>query len=91
MFLVDTNIFLEIFLEQTKEENCRDFLNNYIGKLNITDFSLHSIGIILFKYNKEDIFQKFIEDIVPNVKLLSLPMEKYIEVINVKKKFRFRF
>ena len=32
MFLVDTNIFLEIFLEQTKEENCRDFLNNYIWK-----------------------------------------------------------
>ena len=85
MFLVDTNIFLEIFLDQIKEENCRNFLNNYIGKLNITDFSLHSIGIILFKYNKEDIFQKFIEDIVPNVKLLSLPMEKYIEVINVKK------
>ena len=91
MFLVDTNIFLEIFLEQTKEENCRDFLNNYIGKLNITDFSLHSIGIILFKYNKEDVFQKFIEDIVPNVKLLSLPLEKYIEVINVKKSLNLDF
>jgi len=91
MFLVDTNIFLEIFLDQTKEENCRIFLNNYIGKLNITDFSLHSIGIILFKYNKEDIFQKFIEDIVPNVKLLSLPMEKYIEVINVKKSLNLDF
>ena len=91
MFLVDTNIFLEIFLDQIKEENCRNFLNNYIGKLNITDFSLHSIGIILFKYNKEDIFQKFIEDIVPNVKLLSLPMEKYIEVINVKKSLNLDF
>jgi len=91
MFLVDTNIFLEIFLDQIKEENCRNFLNNYIGKLNITDFSLHFIGIILFKYNKEDIFQKFIEDIVPNVKLLSLPMEKYIEVINVKKSLNLDF
>ena len=91
MFLVDTNIFLEIFLDQTKEENCRIFLNNYIGKLIITDFSLHSIGIILFKYNKEDVFQKFIEDIVPNVKLLSLPMEKYIEVINVKKSLNLDF
>ena len=91
MFLVDTNIFLEIFLDQIKEENCRIFLNNYIGKLNITDFSLHSIGIILFKYNKEDIFQKFIEDIVPNVKLLSLPMEKYIEIINVKKSLNLDF
>jgi len=79
MFLVDANVFLEILLRQTKKEVCKKFLENNIGSLNITDFSLHSIGVILFKYNKDDVFQRFVEDVMPNVKLLSLPSEIYGE------------
>lgn len=81
MFLVDTNIFLEILLGQDKKKDCKKYLDNNIGKLNITDFSLHSIGVILFRYGKEDIFQKFIEDVIPAVKILSLPVEQYREVV----------
>ena len=33
MFLVDTNIFLEILLEQDKKESCKKFLINNIGNL----------------------------------------------------------
>ncbi len=91
MFLVDTNIFLEILLRQDKEESCKEFLNNNIGNINITDFSLHSIVLILFRYDKEDIFQKFIEDVTRNTKLLSLPMEKYEELIGVKKRLKLDF
>ena len=46
MFLVDTNIFLEILLGQDKKEVCKRFLDKNIGNLNITDFSLHSLGDI---------------------------------------------
>ena len=81
MFLVDTNIFLEILLGQDKKKDCKKYLDNNIGKLNITNFSLHSIGVILFRYGKEDIFQKFIEDVIPAVKILSLPVEQYREVV----------
>lgn len=91
MFLVDTNVFLEILLSQGKEQGCKKFLDSSIGNLNITDLSLHSIGIILFKYGKEDIFEKFVEDITPNVKLLSLPIEQYREVINVRKNLKLDF
>jgi len=91
MFLVDTNVFLEILLKQDKREDCKKFLDNNIGNLNITDFSLHSIGAILFRYGKEDIFQKFVEDIIPNTKLLSLPMELYREVVNVRKSLNLDF
>ena len=72
MFLVDTNVFLEILLGQEKKETCKQFLDNNIGNLNISDFSLHSIGVILFRYNKEDVFQRFIQDVMPQVRLLSL-------------------
>lgn len=63
MFLVDTNVFLEIFLKQDKKENCKKFLDENIKNLYLTDFSLHSIGVILIKNHKIEIFKKFIEDI----------------------------
>lgn len=90
-FLVDTNVFLEILLSQDKKEHCKMFLNNNIGILNITDFSFHSIGVILFRYAKEDIFQKFIEDVIPNIQLVSLPIKLYIEVINAKRNLNLDF
>lgn len=90
-FLVDTNVFLEILLSQDKKEHCKMFLNNNIGILNITDFSFHSIGVILFRYAKEDIFQKFIEDVMPNIQLVSLPIKLYIEVINAKRNLNLDF
>lgn len=56
MFLIDTNIFLEILLKQDKKEKCKKLLYENIGNLHITDFSLHSIGVILFRYERENIF-----------------------------------
>jgi predicted nucleic acid-binding protein len=91
MLLVDTNVFLEILLKQDKKEDCKAFLDNNIGNLNITDFSLHSIGVILFRYGKEEIFRRFVEDVMPNTKLLSLPMELYREVVNVRKTLKLDF
>ena len=91
IFLVDTNVFLEIVLRQDKKEDCKSFLDNNIGNLNITDFSLHSIGVILFRYGKEEIFRKFVEDVVSNTKLLSLPVELYGEVVNVRTSLNLDF
>ncbi len=91
MFLVDTNVFLEILLGQDKKKDCKKFLQNNIRNLNITDFSLHSIGVILFRYGKDDVFQRFIEDIMSNTRLLSLPIQLYREVVNVRKSMNLDF
>jgi len=91
MFLVDTNVFLEILLRQEKKESCKKFMDNNVRDLNITDFSLHSIGVILFRYDKKDVFQKFVEDVIPNVKLLSLPIGMYGEMINASKSLTLDF
>lgn len=91
MYLIDTNIFLEILLKQRKEKDCKKFLNDNIGYLNMSDFSLHSIGVILFKYEKENIFEKFIQDVLPNVNLLSLPADLYSKVVSVKRNFGLDF
>ena len=91
VYLVDTNIFLEILLQQNKSKNCKLFLDKNIGVLNISDFSLHSIGVILFRNKKEKIFLKFISDILPKIGLISLPKDDYKEFINIKKKIELDF
>jgi len=81
--LIDTNIFLEILLEQNNKEKCKKFLNKNFGNLHLSDFSLHSIGVILFRNRKEDIFLNFINDILPDIELLSLNKSDY-EIVNHK-------
>ncbi|MDQ3753526.1 MAG: PIN domain-containing protein, partial [Acidobacteriota bacterium] len=65
--LVDTNIFLEVLLEQAREVEAKDFL----AKVNaheffISDFSLHSIGLILLSRKKADVFRRFLADMMKN-------------------------
>ncbi len=57
MYLVDTNIlWLERLLEQERSEEVAKFLNSIpTEKLFITDFSFHSISIILTKFKKFEI------------------------------------
>ena len=91
MFLVDTNILLEILLKQDKRKKCRKLLDDNIGNIHITDFSLHSIGVILFRYNKEGSFKKFVGDFMPNAKLLSLPSELYKDIVDIRKNLNLDF
>jgi len=90
-FLVDTNIFLEILLGQDKKEECKKFLEDNVGDFAITDFTLHSIGVILFRYGKEDVFEEFVEDVVTNSEVLSLPVERYSEVVFARKNLNLDF
>ncbi|MCL6642856.1 MAG: PIN domain-containing protein, partial [Candidatus Bipolaricaulota bacterium] len=63
MFLIDTNVWLELLLEQEKSEEVRRFFENVEAQfLAITDFSLYSIGIILTRLKKDDVFEDFLGD-----------------------------
>ena len=91
MYLADTNIFLEILLKQEKKEECKHFLTTNAGSIHLTDFSLHSIGVICFRYGKEKLFQKFLKDILPFIDLITLPLDLYYEVIKNRKKYNLDF
>ena len=53
MFLVDTNIWLERILNQSRAEEVSQFFDRVpSGQLFITDFALHSIGVILGRFSK---------------------------------------
>jgi len=50
MLLIDTNIFLEVMLAQTKRKACMDFLAAVRAgkvKATVTDFTIYSVMIIL--------------------------------------------
>lgn len=91
MYLVDTNIFLEILLKQVRSQDCKKFLNENIGELNLTDFSLHSIGVILFRQNEDELYLKFLNDTLPKVQLISLPKSQYKAVLDSRKEMSLDF
>jgi predicted nucleic acid-binding protein len=63
--LLDTNIFLEVLLEQSRADDAKTLLSKTdTHDFFISDFSLHSIGVILLKRNKADAFRKFLSDMV---------------------------
>jgi hypothetical protein len=74
MFLLDTNIFLEILLQQEKSATCKAFILKHLEHIYISDFSLHSIGVITFRQHKSSLFQLFTADLLPHIQVLSLPV-----------------
>ncbi len=93
MYLVDANIFLEALLEQEKVAAVRSFLESTeLEQIFVTDLALHSIGIILFRLSKGDVFVSFLEDmIIDGVGVLSLRPEDLRDVRAVAKQFRLDF
>jgi len=80
VYLIDTNIFLEILLGQEKKDSCKKFLSENSESIYISDFSLHSIGVILLKTKKIQTFQIFLDKFLPDITLLSLPKDKYYQL-----------
>lgn len=73
--LLDTNLFLEIILDQENASDVQNLLcKTETYELFLTDYSLHSIGLLLFRQKQHMVFCKFIEDIIFSnaVQVLSL-------------------
>jgi predicted nucleic acid-binding protein len=90
-FLFDTNIFLEVLLGQEKRESCKRTLTESRGTIYLSDFSLHSIGVILFKQKKFTFFDGFVSDIANNSTIISLPLIKYPQITIISQKYQLDF
>ncbi|HGJ65486.1 TPA: type II toxin-antitoxin system VapC family toxin [bacterium] len=91
MYLVDTSVFLEVLLIQDKRKICKDFLDLNIDNLYISDFSLHSIGVILIRNKKDDVFQRFAVDVIPNIDIITLSKSSYESLVETKIRFGLDF
>jgi predicted nucleic acid-binding protein len=87
MYLVDTNIWLERLLEQEKSEAVGTFLDYADpADLIVSDFSLHSVGIILCRLGRAQDFLKFVADVfieggVAQVQLDVADMDRLVSVM----------
>jgi hypothetical protein len=67
MYLIDTNIFLEVLLEREKFLDCKNFLEKVqTGEVTAyqTVFSLHTIAIILERTRGLDAYKEFLETVL---------------------------
>lgn len=93
-YLVDTNVWLERLLDQEKSEIASRFFNLIsIEDLFVSDFSIHSIGVILSRLKKFEVFEKFIDDLFVNgqIEQLSLDPNDLLDVISNIQKFNLDF
>lgn len=71
--LVDTNIFLEILLEQDRAEEAKDLLRKVDQRdFFISDFALHSVGLLLLRQRKPEVFRAFLSDMIANAGIIQL-------------------
>lgn len=65
--LLDTNIFLEVLLTQAKSEEAQTFLKQIDRhEVFLSIFSVHSIGVILFRRKRHHVFHSFLKDVLSN-------------------------
>ena len=63
--LVDTNVFLEVLLDQQRAVEAKRFLDAPPDRLLcISDFSLHSIGVLLVRHSQGEVFRTFVADMI---------------------------
>jgi len=65
MYLLDTNIILELLLNQDQADQVTAFLEKANpNSLHISEFSLYSLGVILLRLKKYDLFNSAVEDLI---------------------------
>jgi uncharacterized protein len=93
-YLVDTNIWLERLLDQEKSEVVFKFLNTVSNnQIFISDFTVHSIGVILSRLNKLNTLDKFIRDLFTHgqVEQVFLSPENILDLTSNIKEFNLDF
>lgn len=94
MYLLDTNVWLERLLGQENSEDVGNLLNQTSSdQLFITDFSFHSICIILTRFNRSQTLIDFVQDLFVNgaVRLSTLDPEAMLLVVRVMDDFNLDF
>ena len=94
MYLLDTNVFLELLLDQDRADDVERLLRSVPReRLNISEFSLYSVGIVLFHRKLFDVFVRFVEDLIitGGVCLLRLSAGDAKRLVQVAQRFGLDF
>jgi predicted nucleic acid-binding protein len=93
-YLVDTNVWLERLLDQGKSDVVSKLFDLVpTDELFVSDFSMHSIGVILSRLKRYDVFEKFIDDLFINGQIESLTLDTMdlLDVVGNIQKYKLDF
>ena len=94
VFLIDTNVWLERLLDQEKSKEAGELFDAIPSeRLFITDFTFHSIALVLSKLNNVEALKHFIRDtfVEGAVTILHLKPEDMERLILVMREFNLDF
>jgi len=94
MYLIDTNIFLEYILRRPHVSQVREFFHHTDpALLHMTDFSLHTLGVIYLREQKAGDFLTFVnEDVLASgIRILSLDPGEFSRIADASTRFHLDF
>ena len=94
MYLLDTNILLELLLNQKKADEVeRLLLETPPEMLSVSEFTIDSIGVILIRRIMHDIFLKAMEDmlLVGGIRLMRIGPEEMQRVVLASRRFKLDY
>jgi len=94
MYLLDTNILLELLLNQKKADEVeRLLLETPPEMLSVSEFTIDSIGVILIRRIMHDIFLKAVEDmlLVGGIQLMRIGPEDMQRVVLASRRFKLDY
>jgi predicted nucleic acid-binding protein len=94
VYLIDTNIWLERLLDQEQSAQVGQFLASISADhLLISDFSLHSIGVILCRLDRQNTLLQFVRDLFADdsVHLVSVQPAAMDRLVSAAEQFNLDF
>lgn len=93
MYLLDSNVWLENLLEQEHAEEVRVLLEHASpNSLNVTEFSLGSIGVILIRQGLSSVLSRFLDSLIEGeVNIVRLSPQDLKDVITACQDFNLDF
>jgi predicted nucleic acid-binding protein len=94
MYLLDTNIILELLLDQDNADEVERFLRSTPPEqLYLSEFALYSLGIILLRRKEYDTFLRAVEDLLTTggLQLVRLGVSDMPELVRAAQAFNLDF
>lgn len=94
MYLLDTNVWLERLLDRTRASEVARFLTLVpADELHLTDFTFHSIGVVLTKLNQAPAFLQFVDEVLVSASahLIGLQPQDMSAVMDTATRHRLDF
>jgi len=94
VYLIDTSILLELLLDQEKTQEVEQLLRRVPPEtLHLSEFSLYSVGIVLLRRRMQDVFARFVDDLLLSggVRLVRLSLEDMQAIGSKAERFNLDF